>query len=45
MLAKIEGHNSTRLKQTADIADSSNLVKALVVKAEDYRILGGRRGG
>ncbi|CAD7945052.1 unnamed protein product [Amoebophrya sp. A120] len=39
ILKQVEGHNATRLKLTAEIADSSNLVKALVVKAEDYRIL------
>ncbi|CAD7950967.1 unnamed protein product [Amoebophrya sp. A25] len=39
VLQHIQGHNNTRLRLTAEIADSSNLVKALVVKAEDYRIL------
>merc|ERR1711963_1390331 len=32
-------YNAVRLKLTAEMADSSNLVKALVVKAEDYRML------
>ena len=32
--------NSTRLKLTAEMADSSNQAKTLVIKAEDARILG-----
>lgn len=40
VLAKVEAYNSTRMKLAADVADSSNLVKALVVRAEDCRILG-----
>lgn len=40
VLTKVEDYNATRLKLTADMADSSNLVKALVIKAEDARILG-----
>jgi Bardet-Biedl syndrome 2 protein len=40
VLAKVEDYNSARLKMSADIADSSNLVKMLVIKAEDARILG-----
>ena len=38
-LATVDGHNATRLKLTAEIADQSNAVKAYIVKAEDYRIL------
>lgn len=39
VLMKVDEYNSVRLKLTAEMADSSNLVKALIVKAEDYRIL------
>jgi len=35
----VEECNVTRLKLQADIADSSNLVKALAIKAEDARLL------
>lgn len=38
-LAMVDEHHSTRLKLQADIADSSNLVKSLVIKAEDARML------
>ncbi len=37
---QVQAQNSTRLKMNADMADSSNLVKTLLVKAEDMRILG-----
>jgi Bardet-Biedl syndrome 2 protein len=40
IMDNVDGHNATRLKLSAEIADASNLVKALVVKAEDYRLLG-----
>eukprot|EP00742_Colponemidia_sp_Colp-10_P006121 GILJ01006549.1.p1 GENE.GILJ01006549.1~~GILJ01006549.1.p1 ORF type:complete len:712 (+),score=127.24 GILJ01006549.1:705-2840(+) len=40
VLVKVDEHNAVRLRLTAEMADSSNLVKTLVVKAEDSRILG-----
>lgn len=36
----VDEFNQTRLKLTAEMADSSNLLKSLVIKAEDARILG-----
>jgi len=39
VLLKVDEYNAVRLKLTAEMADSSNLVKALIVKAEDYRML------
>jgi Bardet-Biedl syndrome 2 protein len=39
VLSRVEEYNSARLKMSAAIADSSNLVKTLVIKAEDARIL------
>lgn len=39
VLLKVDEYNAVRLKLTAEMADSSNLVKALIVKAEDYRRL------
>merc|ERR1712216_428013 len=39
VLMKVDEYNAVRLKLTAEMADNSNLVKALVVKAEDYRML------
>lgn len=39
VLNKVEDYNAQRLKMSAEIADSSNLVKTLVIKAEDARIL------
>lgn len=39
VLMRVDEYNSVRLKLTAEMADSSNGVKALIVKAEDYRIL------
>jgi Bardet-Biedl syndrome 2 protein len=39
VLQRVEEYNSVRLKLTAEMADSANLVKALIVKAEDYRML------
>lgn len=39
VLERVEEHNSIRLRLSAEIADSSNMVKTLVVKAEDARIL------
>ncbi len=40
VLSQVDSFNSTRLKMTADMADSSQAVKALVIKAEDARLLG-----
>jgi len=40
VLMKVDDFNATRLKLTAEMADSSNLVKTYVIKAEDARILG-----
>lgn len=40
VLMRVDDYNATRLKLTAEMADSSNLVKTLVIKAEDARILG-----
>lgn len=36
----MDEHNITRLRMNADMADSSNLVKTLIIRAEDARILG-----
>lgn len=36
-LTKVDEYNAVRMKLTAEMADSANLVKALIVKAEDYR--------
>merc|ERR1712048_305297 len=39
VLKQVDEYNAVRLKLTAEMADSANLVKALIVKAEDYRML------
>ena len=39
-LEQVEDYNATRLRMNAEMADSSNLVKLLLMKAEDVRILG-----
>eukprot|EP00405_Crypthecodinium_cohnii_P023237 CAMPEP_0206474582 /NCGR_PEP_ID=MMETSP0324_2-20121206/33568_1 /ASSEMBLY_ACC=CAM_ASM_000836 /TAXON_ID=2866 /ORGANISM="Crypthecodinium cohnii, Strain Seligo" /LENGTH=719 /DNA_ID=CAMNT_0053949773 /DNA_START=137 /DNA_END=2293 /DNA_ORIENTATION=+ len=39
VLMKVDEYNAVRLKLTAEMADASSLVKALIVKAEDYRLL------
>mmetsp|Transcript_123238 Transcript_123238/g.299352 ORF Transcript_123238/g.299352 Transcript_123238/m.299352 type:complete len:716 (+) Transcript_123238:125-2272(+) len=39
VLLKVDEYNAVRLKLTAEMADSANFVKALIVKAEDYRML------
>eukprot|EP00798_Chlamydomonas_sp_ICE-L_P005960 gene5960-33535_t len=44
VMMKVEEYNTTRLKMNADMADSSNLVKHLLIKAEDVRILGDMTG-
>jgi Bardet-Biedl syndrome 2 protein len=38
VLVKVEEYNAVRMKLTAEMADSTQLVKALVIKAEDARI-------
>jgi len=38
-LVQVDEYNAVRLKLTAEMADSSNLLKALVIKAEDARII------
>mmetsp|Transcript_7750 Transcript_7750/g.19732 ORF Transcript_7750/g.19732 Transcript_7750/m.19732 type:complete len:225 (-) Transcript_7750:80-754(-) len=40
VLQTVEDCNRTRLMLTADVAESSNLVKAMVIRAEDARIQG-----
>jgi len=35
----VEEYNSNRLKMTAEMADSSQLIKAYVIKAEDSRVI------
>lgn len=44
VLQDVSEFHKTRAKLTADMADSSQRVKALVVKAEDLRILGEMEG-
>lgn len=39
VLTKVDEYNAVRLKLTAEMADSANDVKSLVVRAEDYRML------
>eukprot|EP00933_Yihiella_yeosuensis_P017764 TRINITY_DN14789_c0_g1_i1.p1 TRINITY_DN14789_c0_g1~~TRINITY_DN14789_c0_g1_i1.p1 ORF type:complete len:719 (-),score=133.08 TRINITY_DN14789_c0_g1_i1:92-2248(-) len=39
VLMRVDEYNAVRMKLTAEMADSANLVKALIVKAEDYRML------
>ena len=36
---QVDEFNAMRMKMTAEMVDSSNLLKTLVVKAEDYRII------
>ena len=38
-VVQVDEYNVIRLRLTAEMADSSNLVKSLVIKAEDARIL------
>lgn len=40
VLSKVDEYNSIRTRLTADMADSSQLVKTMMIKAEDARILG-----
>ena len=39
VLLKVDEHNAVRLKLTAETADSAGVLKALVIKAEDARLL------
>lgn len=39
VLQKVDEYNTARMKLSAEMADASQLVKALVIKAEDARIL------
>ena len=39
VLLRVDDYNAARIKMTAEMADSSNLAKTLVIKAEDARIL------
>jgi len=39
VLERVDEFNAMRMKMTAEMVDSSNLLKTLVVKAEDYRII------
>lgn len=38
-MSKVDEHNNVRMKLSGEMADSTQLVKALVIKAEDSRIL------
>merc|ERR1719158_2171388 len=40
ILSTVTEYNTARLKMNADMADSSQVIKTLVVKAEDARLLG-----
>ena len=40
VLARVEQYNSTRVRMTAEMAEITNTVKSLVVKAEDARMMG-----
>ena len=40
VLVRVDDYNAARVKMSAEMADSSNLAKTLVIKAEDARILG-----
>lgn len=39
-LLKVQDHQTQRLRLTADIASVSQRLKALIVKAEDARLMG-----
>lgn len=43
LLESVNEYNMARLKMTAEMADTSNRVKSLVIKAEDARLLGAMR--
>ena len=40
MLLRVDDYNAARLRLTADMADSSQQAKSLVIRAEDGRLLG-----
>lgn len=40
VLMRVDDYNAARMKFSAEMADSTQLVKSLVIKAEDARILG-----
>eukprot|EP01112_Ceratiomyxa_fruticulosa_P008405 TRINITY_DN2178_c0_g3_i1.p1 TRINITY_DN2178_c0_g3~~TRINITY_DN2178_c0_g3_i1.p1 ORF type:complete len:691 (+),score=149.61 TRINITY_DN2178_c0_g3_i1:135-2207(+) len=40
LLTQVDEFNATRLRLTAEMADNSNLIKNLVVRSEDSRLLG-----
>ncbi|KAG2486168.1 hypothetical protein HYH03_015132 [Edaphochlamys debaryana] len=40
VLDQVDAHNVTRLRMNADMADASNALKSLIIRAEDARILG-----
>jgi Bardet-Biedl syndrome 2 protein len=42
-VANVGEYNQARVKLTTDMADSSNLIKTLLIKAEDCRLLGDMR--
>ncbi|KAF0683990.1 Aste57867_24071 [Aphanomyces stellatus] len=44
LLVRVDDYNSIRLKLTGDMADDSNQIKHLVIRAEDARILNDMRG-
>ena len=43
VLARVDDSNAIRLKLTAEMADSSHMVKTMVIKAEDARMRGDMR--
>lgn len=43
VLAKVDEFNAVRMKLTAEMADHSNLIRSLVVRAEDARLMGDMR--
>jgi Bardet-Biedl syndrome 2 protein len=45
VLMRVTDYNAQRMKMTADMADVSQRVKSLIVKAEDNRILGAMQVG
>ena len=44
VLEQVEEYNMTRLKLVAEVADSSNLLKSQIIKAEDSRMLSDMHG-
>ncbi|XP_072026618.1 BBSome complex member BBS2-like [Amphiura filiformis] len=43
VLTKVDDFNAVRMKLTAEMADHSNLIRSLVVRAEDARLMGDMR--